>query len=75
MNWFAHLSWSHAAMLVLALCVVAGMCLMWALAPEETDLESESDPWPVRDYSSEYGDKVVWLRDRFLLAHPINRPR
>lgn len=72
-TWWAHLSWSRASLLLLAIALLLGF-LFWRRASKPRPMATPTHPRPyVVDYSLQYRQKVEWLGDRFLLAKSINR--
>lgn len=72
-HWYVHLSWSHAALVLLAvLLVLAALASLIGkcLAINEDPPRREH---PVVDYSARRQEKIAFLGPRYLLARPINR--
>lgn len=76
-TWWAGLSYSHSALVLLLVVTAIALIGTVLLAPgdEKDPWDKPSAPWPVTDYSKQYRDKVVWLGSRYLLHRPVNRPR
>jgi hypothetical protein len=70
-TWWIHLSWSHAALALLAVLLIFGS--LWLFIRSRSRSVDEPRSWPLADYSAEYQKKVRWLGERYLFSKPINR--
>lgn len=69
--WQAHLSWSHAALVLLAVLLIVGS--LWCLIVARPRPARERRYWPLVDYAAARERQIAWLGERYLLAKPINR--
>lgn len=65
-----HLSWSQAALVLLAVLLIVGS--LWCLIVRPRPAR-ERRYWPLVDYAVARERQIAWLGERYLLAKPINR--